>query len=186
MFQDYYENYKDGMNQERTVDPMVGSPLVRAALIVTDLDRSREFYGSLLGFTEEFASGVTRDSAVTALLGQPPDSLCRFVVVKRPGPAFGMIGLFEASDPVPPSRPDTQPAVSRGDVFLVFYVREFDAFLAGLEAAGGRLLVPPTVVANKYRPHRELVACDPDGVRINLFERDPSEAWRTEGPGRVY
>ncbi len=186
MFQDYYTNYKDGMNQDKANDPMVGSPLVRAALIVSDLDRSREFYHSLLGFTEEFASGVTRDSAVTALLGQPPGSLCRFVVIKRPGPAFGMIGLFEASEPTPPSRPEPQAAVSRGDVFLIFYLREFDPFLARLEAAGGRLLVPPTVVNNKYRSHRELVACDPDGVRINLFERDPSEAWRTEGPGRVY
>ncbi|MCU0971987.1 MAG: VOC family protein, partial [Gammaproteobacteria bacterium] len=102
------------------------------------VDRSREFYGSLLGFTEEFASGVTRDSAVTALIGQPPGSLCRFVVIKRPGPAFGMIGLFEASEPAPPSRPQPQAAVSRGDVLLVFYVREFDPFLARLEAAGGR------------------------------------------------
>ncbi len=121
MFQDYYTNYKDGMNQDKANDPMVGSPLVRAALIVSDLDRSREFYHSLLGFTEEFASGVTRDSAVTALLGQPPGSLCRFVVIKRPGPAFGMIGLFEASEPTPPSRPEPQAAVSRGDVFLIFY-----------------------------------------------------------------
>lgn len=174
------------MNQDPAIGPMVGSPLVRAAIVVGDLDRSRAFYASLLGFTEEFASGVTRDSSVATLLGQPPGSLCRFVVIKRPGPAFGMIGLFEASEPTPPARPAAQGPVSRGDVFLVFYVREFEPFVAQLEAAGGRMLVPPTVVTNKLRPHRELVACDPDGVRINLFERDPAEAWRTEGPGRVY
>lgn len=167
-------------------DPMIGSPLVRAAIVVSDLDRSRQFYGSLLGFTEEFATGVTRDASVARLLGQPPGSLCRFVVLKRPGPAFGMIGLFEASEPAPVARPAPQAAVCRGDVFLIFYVRELDPFVARLEAAGGRLLVPPTVVANKYRTHRELIACDPDGVRIDLFERDPEEAWRTEGPGRVY
>jgi catechol 2,3-dioxygenase-like lactoylglutathione lyase family enzyme len=165
------------MNQELTIDPMVGSPLVRAALIVTDLDRSRDFYGSLLGFTEEFAS---------ALLGQPPGSLCRFVVIKRPGPAFGMLGLFEASEPTPPARPTTDAAVSRGDVFLVFYVKDLEPFLAGLESLGGRLLVPPTLLSSKRGSQREIVACDPDGVRLNLLERDPSEAWRTEGPGRVF
>jgi catechol 2,3-dioxygenase-like lactoylglutathione lyase family enzyme len=184
--QDYYIYYKDGMNQELTIDPMVGSPLVRAALIVTDLDRSRDFYGSLLGFTEEFASGVTRDAAVAALLGQPPGSLCRFVVIKRPGPAFGMIGLFEASEPTPPAAPAPSAAIQRGNVFLVFYVKDFEPFLARLESLGGRLLVPPTLFSSKRGSQREIVACDPDGVRLNLLERDPLEAWRTEGPGRVF
>ena len=174
------------MNQEYTIDPMVGSPLVRAALIVTDLDRSRDFYGSLLGFTEEFASGVTRDAAVATLLGQPPDSLCRFVVIKRPGPAFGMIGLFEASEPTPPARAAPEAAISRGDVLLVFYVRDLEPLMARLESLGGRLLVPPTLLSSKRGSQREIVVCDPDGVRLNLLERDPSEAWRTEGPGRVF
>jgi hypothetical protein len=46
--------------------------------------------------------------------------------------------------------------------------------------------VPPTLLSSKRGSQREIVACDPDGVRLNLLERDPSEAWRTEGPGRVF
>lgn len=168
------------------IDPPVCSPLVRVSLMVSDLDRSRRFYGELLGFTEEFASGVTRDAASTSLLSQPAGSLCRFAILKRPGPAFGMVSLFEASEPALPARPPSQPAVYVGDVFLTFYLRDLDPFVAQLEAAGGRLLVPPTVLVTNYRTHRQLVASDPDGVRINLMERDPSEAWRTDGIGSLY
>lgn len=177
------------MNATVTVDPIdppVCSPLVRVSLMVSDLDRSRRFYSELLGFTEEFATGITRDTASTSLIGQPAGSLCRFVVLKRPGPAFGMISLFEASDPALPARPPSQPAVYVGDVFLTFYLRDLDPFVAQLEAAGGHLLVPPTVLVTNYRTHRQLVASDPDGVRINLMERDPSEAWRTDGIGSLY
>lgn len=154
--------------------------------MVSDLERSRRFYGELLGFTEEFASGVTRDPAATSLLGQPAGSLCRFAMLKRPGPAFGMISLFEAGDPPLPARPPSLPTACLGDVLLTFYLRDLDPFVAQLEAAGGRLLVPPTVLATSYRTHRQLVASDPDGVRINLIERDPFEAWRTDDIGPLY
>lgn len=154
--------------------------------MVSDLDRSRRFYGELLGFTEEFASGVTRDPASTSLLGQPAGSLCRFVVLKRPGPAFGMLSLFEASEPALPPRPPSLPTACLGDVFLTFYLRDLDPFVAQLEAAGGRLLVPPTTLVTNHSAHRQLVASDPDGVRINLMERDPTEAWRTNGIGPLY
>lgn len=50
-------------------DVTPGSPLIRAALIVRDLERSRRFYADLLG--------------------QPPGTLCRFQVLKQAGPCFG-------------------------------------------------------------------------------------------------
>jgi catechol 2,3-dioxygenase-like lactoylglutathione lyase family enzyme len=163
-----------------------GSPLIRAALIVRNLERSRRFYGDLLGFTEEYASGETRSEAFTTLLGQPAGTRCRFQVLKQPGPSFGMIGLFELSDPAPPAAPAPGASVSSGNVVLVFYLADLDPFVARLESYGGRLLAPVVELASRHRSQRELVASDPDGVRVNLIERDPAEALRTSGPGRVF
>jgi len=163
-----------------------GSPLIRAALIVRDLGRSRRFYGDLLGFTEEYASGETRSAAFTTLLGQPEGTLCRFQVLKQPGPCFGMIGLFELSEPAPAAAPPPSATVSSGNVVLVFYAADLGPFVARVEAYGGRLLAPVVDLASRNRSQRELVACDPDGVRVNLIERDPAEALRTRGPGRVF
>jgi catechol 2,3-dioxygenase-like lactoylglutathione lyase family enzyme len=162
------------------------SPLIRAALIVRDLEHSQRFYGDLLGFTEEYASGETRSDAFTTLLGQPAGTLCRFLVLKQPGPCFGMVGLFEIADPSLPATPAPGAGVASGNVLLVFYVANLDPFIARVESYGGRLLAPVVDLASRLRSQRELVACDPDGVRVNLIERDPAEAQRTTGPGRVF
>ena len=167
-------------------DVTPGSPLIRAALIVRDLELSRRFYADLLGFTEEYASGETRSEAFTTLLGQPPGTRCRFQVLKQPGPCFGMIGLFELTDPPPAAMPAPGASVSSGNVVLVFYATDLDPFIARVESYGGRLLAPVVDLASRNRSQRELVACDPDGVRVNLIERDPAEALRTAGPGRVF
>lgn len=167
-------------------DSSLASPLIRAALIVRDLERSRRFYGDLLGFTEEYASGETRSAAFTTLLGQPADTLCRFQVLKQSGPCFGMIGLFEIVDPALAAAPTPGASVASGNVLLVFYVANLDPFIARVESYGGRLLAPVVDLASRLRSQRELVACDPDGVRVNLIERDPAEALRTAGPGRVF
>ena len=97
-----------------------------------------------------------------------------------------MVGLFELSDPAPAATPAPAASVSSGNVVLVFYAADLDPFIARVESYGGRLLAPVVDLASRNRSQRELVACDPDGVRVNLIERDPAEALRTSGPGRVF
>jgi catechol 2,3-dioxygenase-like lactoylglutathione lyase family enzyme len=181
-----YDGDPDPLRTPPMTDALPGSPLIRAALIVSDLDRSQRFYRDLLGFTEEYASGETRSEAFTTLLGQPAGALCRFRVLKQPGPSFGMIGLFELSQPSPPAVPPPTASVASGNVVLVFYLADLDPFVARLGQYGGRLLAPVVDLASRHRSQRELVACDPDGVRVNLIEREPAEALRTSGPGRVF
>ena len=167
-------------------DIVPGSPLVRAALIVSNLERSQRFYGELLGFSEEYASGETRSEAFSTLFGRPAGSRWRFVVLKQPGASFGMIGLFELSEPVPPAPATSGVGVARGDVLLVFYLANLDPFVARVQSLDGRLLVPPVHVKSLKSAQRELVACDRDGVQLNIIERDPAEARRLAGPGRVF
>lgn len=161
------------------------SPLVRAALIVADLDRSRRFYGALFGFDEVHASGDTRSETIAALLGAPAGSRTRFAVLKRPGPGFGMLGLFELSDPVPPPLALAPGAVRRGEVVLVFYHADLDPLVERVESLGGRVVVAPMPLQMRHRTQREAVFADPDGVKLNVIERDPREALALHGPGVV-
>ncbi len=61
------------------------SPLIRAALIVGDLDRSQHFYRALFGFDKVHASGDTRSETIAALLGAPSGSRTRFAVRETAG-----------------------------------------------------------------------------------------------------
>jgi hypothetical protein len=166
-------------------DIVPGSPLVRWSDRVQPRAIAA-FYGELLGFGEEYACGETRSEAFSTLLGQPAGSRCRFVVLKQPGPSFGMIGLFELSEPAPPAPANPGVSVARGDVLLVFYLARLDPFVARVQSLDGRLLVPPVDLMSLRSAQRELVACDPDGVRLNIIERDPAQAQRLTGPGRVF
>jgi catechol 2,3-dioxygenase-like lactoylglutathione lyase family enzyme len=163
----------------------IWSPLIRAALIVTDLERSQRFYRELFGLDEVHACGDTRSVTIATLLGAPPGSRTRFAVLKRPGPGFGMLGLFELSEPVPPPLAVDATAVRRGEVVLVFYHASLDPLVARVAMLGGRVVVAPLPLQMRHRFQREAVFADPDGVKLNVIERDPHEALALHGPGLV-
>lgn len=166
-------------------DAVAWSPLIRAALIVADLDRSQHFYRTLFGFDEVHASGDTRSETIAALLGAPSGSRTRFAVVKRPGPGFGMLGLFELSGPVPLALELDPLAARRGEVVLVFYHADLDPLVAQVASMGGRVVVAPLPLQMRHRSQREALFADPDGVKLNVIERDPREALALHGPGVV-
>jgi catechol 2,3-dioxygenase-like lactoylglutathione lyase family enzyme len=161
------------------------SPLIRAALIVRNLDVSIGFYRAVLGLEEDFAHGDTRNAAICALLGRPLESRTRFAILKQPGPSFGMVGLFEVSEPPPPALAARTAITASGDIVLVFYHADLAVATAAVRRHGGQVLVPPKALVIAGREGLEAMFADPDGVRINLIQRDPRDALQTTGPGRV-
>ena len=157
------------------------SPMVRSALMVSDLERSTRFYRDLLGLDETWYAGELSDGNAHRLLGMPAGSLTRACILKAPGPAWGMVGLFEISQPTPPLLARDNGRINQGETCLVFYHRDLDAVQAGLEAEGLPVLCPPLMLeVDGVARQREMTFRDPDGVLINLIEWDPDDPVRPE------
>ena len=155
------------------------SPLVRAALFVADLGRATAFYRAL-GLTETYFEDELDDPSATACLGVPGETRVRARVLKRPGfPNFGMVGLFELTEPAPEALPPPAGPPRVGEAALVFYVSDMDAALAALRALGAGWSPPPTLFRLHNLVQREVCLRDPDGVLLNLIEADPARAQGT-------
>jgi catechol 2,3-dioxygenase-like lactoylglutathione lyase family enzyme len=157
------------------------SPMVRSALMVADLDRSTRFYREVLGLDETWYAGELSNGNAHQLLGMPAGSLTRACILKAPGPAWGMIGLFEISDPAPaPVKLDSQ-RINLGETCLVFYHADLDHVQAALEDQQLPVLCPPLMLVVDDQPRqREMSFRDPDGVLINLIEWDQDDGLRPE------
>ena len=158
------------------------SQLVRSAIMVSDLDRSRAFYAEVLGLTDVFWSGELRDPTVWHLLGSAEGSNCRAVIVKAPdAPSYGMIGLFEISNPQPNALRERDAELKRGEAVSVFYCSDLDHIVAHTERLGGRITAAPVNLVHQGRTkQREMGIRDPDGHAINLIEWDPENESRPE------
>ncbi len=155
----------------RTTATQAISPLVRSALFVRDLERSTRFYRDLLGLTEVWYEGELTDGNAHQLLGMPAGGVTKARILKAEGPAWGMIGLFEISNPSPPVAQVDSTKINIGETCLVFYSTDLDRVLRELEAGEHAVLCPPLLleVDGKAR-QREMTFRDPDGVLINLIE----------------
>jgi catechol 2,3-dioxygenase-like lactoylglutathione lyase family enzyme len=155
--------------------------MVRAALLVADLERSRTFYTDLLGLPEVFFEGELSQGNTHVLLGVPASTRVRAVILKAPGPAYGMVGLFELAEPIPPSVTRQSSAAHVGDVTLVFYCDDLDPVHERLRRGGHTIVSPPVnLVIGDFVKQREMIFRDPDGVLINLIEWDPDQMQRPE------
>jgi catechol 2,3-dioxygenase-like lactoylglutathione lyase family enzyme len=153
------------------------SPLVRAALRVADLQRSRGFYAAL-GFTEVYFEGALDADVVPALLGVDHAATTRCAIVKTPGqPNFGMVGLFHIDEPAPLERPSAGSGFQIGEVALVFYVSDIESSLTTALMHGGARVSGPLHLVMPHRAQPEAMLRDPDGVLINLVERPPIETF---------
>ncbi|MEM8983337.1 MAG: VOC family protein [Pseudomonadota bacterium] len=164
------------------------SPLVRIAIITADLSRARDFYESVLGLGDVYWEGELNDPTVWHLLGAADDSLCRAVILKvRDEPAYGMVGLFELSNPAPPSLPARDATLRQGEGVLVFYCSDLDHVVAKAERYGGVITAAPINLVHEGRTkQREMALRDPDGHAINLIEWDPARDARPElTPGEI-
>jgi catechol 2,3-dioxygenase-like lactoylglutathione lyase family enzyme len=161
---------------------MTVSPLVRAALFVSDLSRSTQFYAAL-GLTEVYYEGELNQTTTNRVLHTPDTTITRCRILKRPGaPNFGMVGLFELTDPAPPPVSRSGPGLHVGEATLVFYCDSLDQTLADCRRLGATLVLNPEILVMPHRPEgqRETLVRDPDGVLINLIEKaDVHEAFKT-------
>jgi len=156
------------------------SPLVRAALRVADLARSRKFYAAL-GFTEVYFEGALDADVVPALLGVEHAARTRCAIVKTPGqPNFGMVGLFHVDEARPLERPSAGSGFQIGEVALVFYVADIESSLTTALMHGGTRVSGPLQLVMPHRAQPEAMLRDPDGVLINLVERPPVETFGYE------
>jgi len=75
----------------------LASPLIRTALMVRDLARSRAFYESVLDLQGVYLDADLTQTISWKLLGSRPDARLRALILKprliggRPAPDFGMI-----------------------------------------------------------------------------------------------
>jgi catechol 2,3-dioxygenase-like lactoylglutathione lyase family enzyme len=161
---------------------MTVSSLIRAALFVADLDRASIFY-STLGLTQVYYEGELDQTTTNRVLRTPETTITRCRILKKPDtPNFGMIGLFELTNPAPPSVRRESHSLHVGEATLVFYCDSLDATLEAARAAGAQSVHAPELLVMPHRPdgQRETLLRDPDGVLINLIEKDDlEEAFKT-------
>jgi catechol 2,3-dioxygenase-like lactoylglutathione lyase family enzyme len=160
---------------------MTVSPVVRTALFVRDLERSTRFWRAL-GFHSAYFEGDLDPASVSATLRLPEGATCRCRILKRDhdDPNFGMVGLFEIGgaplDHI--ARHHTSPHI--GEAALVLYTDDLDASIAAARTHEALDVWEPVLFTMPHRSQRECCLRDPDGVLINLVERDPSEANKKE------
>jgi catechol 2,3-dioxygenase-like lactoylglutathione lyase family enzyme len=154
------------------------SPLIRAALMVRNLERSRAFYAAVLGLTQEYFIGDMQGSTAAAIIGVPETANIRAAILKAPGVDYGMLGLFEMPIDTPAITP-RDGGLALGEAVLVFYTEDLDHALTAAVEHGGRLATPLQVLNSR----REVALRDPDGVAINLIERPVSDAYKQRAAG---
>lgn len=157
------------------------SPMVRSALFVSDLERSRRFYRDVIGLDETWFEGELTDGNAHELLGMPAGSYTRACILKAPGPAWGMVGLFEIGNPAPAPVQRVAGSINQGESCLVFYCADLNPVTAALKAGHHLILCEPVSLRiGEQVKQREMCFRDPDGILINLIEWDPDEERRPE------
>ncbi len=153
-----------------------GAMLMRTALVVADVDRSRAFY-ELLGFRVESEMGGERnpDSAFPV---NSRSSRWKLLILASERGEGGRIGLvsFDAAQPSP-VRPMDRPRIGLGDSVFVMDVPDALAMHARLAAAGASIVTQPSAYRSSRldaegRPMQGRVfhVFDPDGFLVELLE----------------
>jgi catechol 2,3-dioxygenase-like lactoylglutathione lyase family enzyme len=174
------------------------TPLKRTAIIVRDMERSLQFYRRVLGMKIWVRGEAGAElPELYRLLGAPP-CRTRWIILQSADVDWGMVGLFELTDPEPPAKTHADPArANRGEACLVFHTPDVEAIYAGAKAMGLPVLCPPTVLEIKSHgiESLEMTIRDPNGVLVNFIEnrrggrlglanRFPGLARQTRSPAR--
>ncbi len=149
------------------------TPLRRTAIIVRDMQRSLRFYVRILGLNIWVQGRAGADNpALHTLLGAPPCTV-RYVILQSGQVEWGMVGLFELSDPPPAD--DTHHAIdraNRGEACLVFHTPDVRRIHRRARAMGLTVLCPPTRLALPAHgiESLEMTLRDPNGVLLNFIQ----------------
>ena len=141
-------------------------------IVVSDLERSVDFYTRVLGMVETRRAHLEGDwiDAVVGLSGVEAD-----VVYLEPSEGGLRIELLQYSSPKGTASPECSRANTVGLRHIAFRVKDIEAFAARLTEAGFPPLSPPTSVPQRVITHTagHKVLCyfhDPDGVLLELAE----------------
>jgi catechol 2,3-dioxygenase-like lactoylglutathione lyase family enzyme len=149
------------------------TPLKRTSIFVRDMEKSLAFYRDVLGMRVWMEGGANDDlPAIYQLLGMPP-CRTRWAILQSGEADWGMVGLFELTDPAPVD--DTHPSidrVNRGETCLVFHTRAVQELHARAQSMGLTILCPPMRVA--FAAHglesSDMTLRDPNGVLLHFTE----------------
>ncbi len=149
------------------------TPLKRTAIIVSDLQRSLEFYRGVLGL-QIWVEGTAGEEvpALYRLLGMPPCTT-RWVILQSGKVDWGMVGLFELTAPAPRKRVKRRDdRVAQGEACLVFHAPDVAAIHRRARKLGLKILCPPTrlVLAQHGVESIEMTLRDPNGVLVNFIQ----------------
>jgi predicted enzyme related to lactoylglutathione lyase len=138
----------------------------------------------VLGLTETYLESAVSGGNIHVLMGTPASSETRICILKTPGtPAYGMVGLFEVRNPVPPRLDCASSGAQFGEIVLVFYCEDLDRVMAQVAARGLAVVAPPTPLEVRGRvKQREMTFRGPDGEKINLIEWSLARAEAGERP----
>ena len=155
------------------------SALIRSAVFCSDLDRSTAFYRAL-GLDAVYYEGDLDPESSKGALQVPAGSTLRCRILKRGADAanFGMVGLFELT-PLPQPLPTPAGPPRLGETALVVFAQPFMEVLTAAREAGATWSPDPITFTMPHRSQLEVCLRDPDGVLINLIDRDQAEQFRT-------
>jgi catechol 2,3-dioxygenase-like lactoylglutathione lyase family enzyme len=156
--------------------PRDAAMLMRTALVVADVDRSRAFY-ELLGFRVESEMGGERNPDSPFPVNSRSTRWRLLILASERGEG-GRIGLVSFDDARPsPVRPVDRPRIGLGDSVFVMDVPDALAMHARLSAAGALPATQPSIYRSsrldeRGRPMQGRVfhVFDPDGYLVELLE----------------
>jgi catechol 2,3-dioxygenase-like lactoylglutathione lyase family enzyme len=157
------------------------SPMVRTAVFVSDIEKSIVFYNTVLGLKDVYAEGALTHRAGAELLGVKADTPIRYHILRSQNVNKGMVGLFEVKEPNPSSIKRDKTRYNVGEACMVFYCDNLDEVVTELSKINYKPLCPPIFLEvdvktgflkSQQRGQREMTFRDPDGVLLNLIERD--------------
>lgn len=139
-------------------------------IVVSDLERSVQFYTRLLGLTETKRAHLTGDwiETIVGLKGVVAD-----VVFVQPLEGGPRIELIQYLSPQGESFPEHSRPNTHGLRHIAFQVEDMDGLRARLETAGVHFFGPPVQVPGGVVEHDDghkslCYFLDPDGVLLEL------------------
>ena len=135
--------------------------------IVTDLDKSLEFYRDVIGLQPNAPPRPFDGNAAIMKLGNTPNAQSRFVALSVPGSAIG-VELIEYKDI---QRTAVHPRFQDpGAANLILRVRDLDTVVARVKKAGTKILTTTGVPSTIGNGGKIMFIQDPDGFVIELSQ----------------
>ncbi len=168
----------DALAQEAAPDT---TTLHRVTLIVSDIERSMDFYQRLglvsksdTSRTSDDVSGIISADALP-LTDDPTRS--RLVIMSGEGRVSGAIALLWYDRPPLPSARGNLMGLGTGDMVLMFEVPDIQGVYSRLGSASTRFHEPPTRFTEREGEGalisgRRLLAYDPDGHMVEIIQLD--------------